>query len=329
MDWAAFWTRLNEAWSGASAQIAGAWSSAQPQLQSVAAFLANPWARAIGLCVIVYLTIRIIASVYSGDRQNSELGPIGIRPHTAKRLDRKTIVLPRQLMPMNMDGVAADVKIYYAYTDARGKPCKQLVHTLSQGRLAVSPAKLTKVANTIFGHEVPDVATNDVCFPAIEMEAPPAEMPPTPDRAIDYAKQHNIVENWREDDEALLVSLHAELQEEVADAREQFIVTEARKVAAAREGNVLHRLMNRDAARKRPNVVGSYYLKFEFSHDPMFVLTRHPDRELKMTAWLTVLTSMFALVMDAWPREAPRAPVVERPAHAERAPSRAPHVANP
>jgi len=34
----------------------------------------------------------------------------------------------------------------------------------------------------------------------------------------------------------------------------------------------------------------------------MFVLTRHPDRDLKMTAWLTILTSMFALIMDWWPQ---------------------------
>jgi len=35
------------------------------------------------------------------------------------------------------------------------------------------------------------------------------------------------------------------------------------------------------------------------------VLTRHPDRDLKMTAWLTILTSMFALIMDWWPNGAP------------------------
>jgi hypothetical protein len=34
------------------------------------------------------------------------------------------------------------------------------------------------------------------------------------------------------------------------------------------------------------------------------VLTRHPDRDLKMTAWLTILTSMFALIMDWWPNGA-------------------------
>lgn len=301
-------------------------STAIPYVEAVTSWLANPWARAIGLSIIVYLTIRVIASVYSGDRQNSELGPIGIRPHTAQRLDRKTIVLPRKLMPMNMDGVSATLRIFYAYTDSRGKPCKQLVHTIPHSRLAVSPSNLNRVASTIYGHEVPDAATNDVCFPPVEMDAVPSEMAATPDRAVDYVRLHKIVENWKEDDDAPLVSLHAEQHEEVADAREQYILESAKKVAAAREGRLLHRLLNGGAAKKRPNVIGSYYIKFEFSHDPLFVLTRHPDRELKMTAWLTVLTSMFALVMDAWPKDGPRAYSGEQVRQVERSPTRSPAI---
>lgn len=266
--------------------------------------ISNPWIRAFGLCVIVYATIRVIASVYSGDKQNSELGPIAIRPHAAQRLDRNTVMLPRQLMPMNMDGVVAKLRVYYAYTDARGKRCKQLIHTLEHARIGVSPARLNRVQSTIFGFEIPDVATADVCFPPVDVETPPQQLPATPDRARDYASLHKIIEHWSEDDDAYLISLHAEQHEEVKVQRESFITTEARRVARAREGNIVQRWLNGNIAKRRPNVVGSYYLKFEFSHDPWFVLTRHPDRELKMTAWLTVLTSMFSLVMEAWPNDA-------------------------
>ena len=320
------WTTLNATLSEFEGVARQEWGQLAPYLDTVGTFLSNPWARAAGLCVIVYLTIRVIASVYSGDRQNSEIGPVGIRPHTAKRLDRKTVVLPRRLMPMNMDGVSATVRFYYHYTDARGKPRKRHVHSIEHCRLAVSPANLPNAMNPIFGYEIPDVATADVCFPPIEMETAPTEMPATPERARDYAVLHNIVENWHEDDEAPLISLHTEQREEVADNREQFIVSNARKVEAVRKGSFLGRIFNSAAARNRPNVIGSYYVKFEFSHDPWFVLTRHPDRELKMTAWLTVLTSMFALVMDAWPKETVRTNPAERPAQSERAPVRAPHI---
>lgn len=330
MDWAGLAssarTQAQALWETAQLSWAEFAAVASPHVEWTLAALSNPWARASGLAIIVYFTIRVIASVYSGDRQNSELGPIGIRPHTAQRLDRKTVVLPRKLMPMNMDGVSATLKVFYAYTDSRGKPCKQIIHTIQHSRLAISPANLPNVRSTVYGHEIPDVATNDVCFPPIEMERTPSEMPATPDRAQDYAVLHKIVENWREDDDAPLISLHSEQCEEVADLRRQFIVSAARKVASAREGSVLHRFLNRSAAKKRPNVVGSYYIKFEFSHDPLFVLTRHPDRELKMTAWLTVLTSAFSLIMDAWPELPPSADAA-REAPARESPTRPPRIA--
>ncbi|MEZ5996096.1 MAG: hypothetical protein R3C25_10095 [Hyphomonadaceae bacterium] len=302
---------MEQALAPARAVVSTVTEFAAPWFAQTEMFLANPWIRTFGLALIVYATIRVIASVYSGDKQNSELGPIGIRPHSVQRLDRKTIMLPRHLMPMNMDGVVAKLRVFYVYTDARGKRSKQLVHTIEHARIGVSPVRLSKVSSTIYGQEIPDVATADVCFPPVEMEAAPSGMPATPDRALDYATLHNVIENWREDDDAYLVSLHNEQHEEVKDRRESFITAAARKVARAREGNLLQRWLNRGVARTRPNVVGSYYLKFEFSHDPWFVLTRHPDRELKMTAWLTVLTSMFALVMDAWPKEPPRSAAIE------------------
>jgi hypothetical protein len=283
-------------------QLAAAWAAIEPMLSLAIAFVSNPWARAIGLVVIVYLTIRVIASVYSGDMQNSVLGPVGIRTHTAQRLGRDTMVLPRFLMPMNMDGVSAKLKLFYAYTDARGKQRKRLVYTRPNAKISVSPVKLTRTSTTIYGQEIPDVATADVCFPPIEISQTPSDMPATPDNARDYAALHKVVENWKEDDDALLVSVHADEHDAIADGRLQFITATARKVALAREGNALQRWLKRGAAKQRANVVGSYYVKLEFSHDPLFVLTRHPDRDLKMTAWLTVLTSMFALVMDAWPK---------------------------
>jgi hypothetical protein len=300
------------------------WIWLAPYWAEFISFISNPWARAIGLSIIVYLTIRVIASVYSGDKQNSQLGPIGIRPHAAQRLDRETFVLPRLLMPMNMDGVRATLKIYYGYLDARGKRCKQLLHTHKDARIAVSPSKLSKVASTLYGQEIPDVATADVCFPTVEFDDAPEAMPATPPRAQDYAALHKIIENWREDDDAVVVSLHTDEHESIRDAREHFIVDEAKRVAASREGNALERWLNRGIAKRRPNVVGSYFVKLEFSHEPWFVLTRHPDRELKMTAWLTVLTSAFALIMDAWPRAMPIDHTIGPPTR--EAPARVPRV---
>jgi len=264
-------------------------------------FLADPWVRNIGLGVIVYVTIRVIASVYSGDMQNSDLGPLGLRPHAAQRLERDTILLPRILVPMNMEGVHADCRVFYTFTDARGKRRNVQVYCVRNARLAVSPVRLPRVATTVFGQEIPDVATEDVCFPPVDLDQAPAGVSATPDRALDYAAQYKVIENWTEDDEALLISVHRDVLDEIKEARREYIAEQADKVRKARGGGAVRRWMNRSVAKRRPNVVGSYYVRLEFSHEPWFVLTRHPDRDLKMTAWLTVLTSMFAVLMDVWP----------------------------
>ena len=286
--------RIEKLWEN----VAAGWANAQPMLGQIEAFLSNPWVRVIGLVVIVYFTIRVIASVYSGDKQNSELGPVAIRQHSGLR---DTIILPRVLMPMNMDGVSAKLKVYYVFNDSRGKRRKQLLHENARSRIAVSPVAL-RAAAKIDGQEVPDVASADVCFPPVDMDKAPSLVPATPDRAIDYVALHKIIENWHEDDNAPLISMHPEIREQIRADRERWIVEQANKVRREREGNFIQKLLSGSAARRRPNVIGSYYIKLEFSHDPWFVLTRHPDRDLKMTAWLTVLTSMFALVMDVWPK---------------------------
>lgn len=330
MDWAGLAssarTQAQALWEATQQQWANLVAVASPHVEWTLTTLSNPWARAIGLAIIVYFTIRVIASVYSGDKQNSQLGPIGIRPHTAQKLDRSTIVLPRLLMPMNMDGVRATIKIYYGYLDAQQKRCKQLIHTIEHARIAVSPTRLATTRSTIYGQEIPDVATADVCFPPIEFVEPPKEMPATPDRARDYATLHKIIENWREDDDALLISLHSDEHETVQDNRRQFLEDAASRVAQSRTGNAIQKWLQRGVAQRRPNVVGSYFVKLEFSHEPWFVLTRHPDRELKMTAWLTVLTSAFSLIMDAWPKAPISADSIREPAVRE-SPTRPPRIA--
>jgi hypothetical protein len=103
------------------------WEAAQAAAQTL---LDTPWAGTFALIVIVYLTIRVIASIYSGDKQGAELGPIAIRPHPSARYGRNTIGMPHAPMPMARDGVAARCKIFSVYNDARGRRRKHLVHAV-------------------------------------------------------------------------------------------------------------------------------------------------------------------------------------------------------
>ena len=283
-----------------AAAVSGLPKSWEEVLNLFYAIIQNPWTRTLALVVIVYFTIRVIASIYSGDKQGAELGPVAIRQHTSARFGRNTIRMPHQLMPMTMDGVSAKCKIFYVYNDSRGRRRKHLVHTIGDANLSISPVALTPVQNMLFGQEVPEgVATQHVCFPPVDIQESTQPIPATPPEAREYVKLHKILENWTEDDTAARVSMSAEVKEEVAIGKVEFISTYAERLQKADRG---WRWGFKRMHENRPNVIGSYYLKFEFSHEPMFVLTRHPDRDLKMTAWLTILTSMFALIMDWWPQ---------------------------
>lgn len=283
-------------WAAVQAGVPKTWDQWQGLFYAI---LENPWTRGLALIVIVFLTIRVIASIYSGDKQGAELGPVAIRHHSSSRFGRDTIRMPHHLMPMTMDGVSAQCKIFYVYNDSRGRRRRHLVHTIKQSTLSVSPVALGSVQSIIYGQEVPeDVATQDVCFPVVDIQDNGQPVPAMPRKAIDYVKLHKIIENWTEDDTAIRVSVSADVKDEIATSKVDFITSYADRLRKADRG---WRLGFKRLYMNRPNVIGSYYLKFEFSHDPVFVLTRHPDRDLKMTAWLTILTSMFALIMDWWP----------------------------
>lgn len=285
-------------WAAFLAALPQNWDEAQTLLQVV---LANPWARTFALIVIVYLTIRVIASIYSGDKQGAELGPVAIRSHTSSKYGRDTVRMPHELMPMAMDGVSAACKVFYVYNDTRGRRRKHLVHTIHDARLSVSPVRLPRVQSVIFGQEIPEgVATRHVCFPPVDVQEIAGPIPGTPELASDYVKLHGILDTWTEDDSAAWVSTSADVKDEIGVGKINFIKSRANGIAKVENG-LFNRLYFRPRYENRPNCVGSYYLKFEFSHEPIFVLTRHPDRDLKMTAWLTILTSMFALIMDWWP----------------------------
>lgn len=62
---------------------------------------------------------------------------------------------------------------------------------------------------------------------------------------------------------------------------------------------------------------GETAIRLAFPINPVYLLTAHPDREVKASAWLTLLTSFFAVVMQIFFGGGPRPADV---------PERAPHV---
>lgn len=272
----------------------------------IAAAIGDHWAfRTIALLIIVLATIRAIAAIYGGDVQNARRGPIAFRVHVARALGRTDVRLPNALMPMNLDGVRANCEVFYTYTDRKGRRRSTRLHTIEHAAIRVQPSKLTDVRAKVFGQEISDaiggLKPEDVVIPPGDIEGAPERIEATPETVRDYVRVNRVLEAWTEDDAATLISVHQDVFEAIQSAREEYIVERAKTLRAARDGNFWSRRKVHRLALNAPSVVGSYYIRFKLSRDPLFILTRHPDRDLKMTAWLTVLTSLFAMVMEAWP----------------------------
>ncbi len=261
----------------------------------------SPIFRVFALIVFVMSTIWVIAKVYSGDLQNAEKGPVAIRKHSAGSVSRQTVVVHRNLIPITMDGVHAKCTFYYVYEGHNKK--RQHAKLFSRAMtLSVSPTVLRSLTEMARGNEVPDVETQEVVWPILEIDSEtPDRIEVTPDRARDYLVQNRVLERWSGDDSLSLISLHQDVMTELRDARDNFMAKRIEQLRKAKSGNWAAKLRLGAASRRRPGAVGNYYMRFQFSNDPVFVLTKHPDRDVRMTAWLTVLTSIFAIVMEVFP----------------------------
>jgi len=297
-------------------------------MESVEAFLAalgtgQAWADFVQLCTAIWYsmpfrlfclvlfvacTIWVIGKIYSGDLQNAERGPIAIRRHSASSIPSDTMIVPRSLVPLSMDGVQAQCTFMYVYDGHRGK--RQHAKLLTrQMRLSVSPSALRALVDMAKGNEVPDVRTEEVFWPILDVETEtPTQGYATADSAREHALGNRILERWTGDDSLQLVSLSEAVMGDVRQAREDFIAERVSALRKSKSGNLLDRLKYSGAGARRPGAVGNYYVKFQFSNDPGFVLMKHPDRDVRMTAWLTVLTSLFALAMELFPLQTPPPP---------------------
>lgn len=297
------------------------WAEAQSRAAaavwpSVVAWLQHPLVRTLGLILLVFLTIRAMGAIYGGDIQNADYGPVAIRPHSNAGLRRQDVRAPKALITMGLDGVHAACEVFYTYNDWKGKRRRVRVARLPRAVINVVPSALPAVQNMVDGQEISgrmaDLHPVDVVIPTPDVDTAVDSVAPTPERVADYIRDNKVLEAWTDDDNAVRVSVHADVLREIVAAREAFIVEGAERLRRDREGGWWARQRAKRNARRRPGVIGSYYLRFRHSRNPFFILTRHPDRDLKMTAWLTLLTSLFAMVMEAWPLRA--APTVDETA---------------
>lgn len=284
---------------------------------TLADIFANKIARALGMIGLVLLTIWVIALVYSGYAQDSVLGPIAIRPHTNRRLGEGTVVFDQSKYPFQMDGVEATCQVFYQYEDSAGKTQRVPVLGPRELKMHIRVSPIPSDTSTRYGFESNDdvgaLPHGSVTFPNFEAQTVPDSIAPTPTTVREYVEKNALEPLWTEDDEAPVISLGPAQVDLIAEARAAHIEARAQKWLDSQKPGFLSGMSRAQATRERANVFGSYYIKMQFSKRPDFVLFRHPNKELKMTAWLTLLTSFFSLAMDLWPVNEPRGATRSRP----------------
>lgn len=267
----------------------------------------NKWARAAGMVALVLLTIWVIALVYNGYAQDSVISPVGLKAHTNRRLGEGTIVFDQARYPFAMDGVEATCRVYYQYEDRDGRTRRFPVTERTSLKLHIRVSAMTADANTHFGFEnggaVGELPQGAVWYPPIDVTTPPETIEPTPATVAEYIEANGLVAKWTEDDDAPIVSIGPTLLELLSEERKSLILQRAKTWIETQTPGIFNNMRRANATKERANAFGSYYLKLQFSKRPDFVLFQHPNKELKMTAWLTVLTSLFSIAMDLWPVE--------------------------
>ena len=274
------------------------------------ALLQNWFIQFVIVAVLVWITIKVIARVYSGDVQNTPLGPIALRAHDGEPGERtQRIWAPRATLPPSMNGLHAYCKFLYAYDDADGE--RQYVELSADPKdhrvrrrwrrqflFEIRDRRFGKAGDEATGREpVDDVSTRDVLLhnPDLHQEGVPLTGAATPENVADWISAQAPRDFQTTGTE--IVSVPEGLRTTLISARERYIQKMARR--AARHRGAFIKLG--DGARNRPGVMGYYYMKVSFDTSAWFVLFHHPDRDLKMTAWLTVLTSFFGFMMGKLP----------------------------
>lgn len=260
-------------------------------------------ARAAGMFILVLGIVSLIGLLYGSNNQKIGKVHFALRPHQASREKFDGIIAQKneEYLPVQSDGMSATVRFYYGWHDRKGR-FRKVRLAQRQLRLSVQAGPLPNVQARVHGCEPVDgVHTEDVYLPPFDDSAPDDPIRETPQMLTDYYAMHQVIEKWPNDNTAKLISVRADLHELLRQRRDAIIQDRAAALRMARTGSWWKRRAARSLSENRISPLGGYFLDLRFHWDPYFVLFRHPDRDLKMTAWLTVLTSGFSLLMDLWP----------------------------
>lgn len=232
------------------------------------AFWEQEATKIIGLTILIFFTIMILGDIYRGEIQNRHFKIKLISfPGANAAKDKELMWVPKDLTNQNIDQIKSSASFYLFYRDAFGKDRRRLLHTYDV-RFKVRYARFQALLAADQGsdHRRETLEEEE----GAESIAPRAEIV-----ALDRSRASHVSRERK--------ALFTKLEEEANQLRSSRL---ARWLRLKRQTDILD-----------PKTYG-IEVRFHFPINPYFLLYKHPDRDLRSTAWLTVLTSMFALLMQ-------------------------------
>jgi hypothetical protein len=291
--------------------------------------------RMVIFVIVVMATIAFISSLYRGAVQGQLLPAVAIRDHSGSTVDANIIRVPPSLVEGNIDTTKLNrCRVYYIYQFRSGVTRKELPFTInaksvrdvraetttkrtakSEDGLIVSETSngLGVTKGTYYGHTLfPEVEAQPCRYirvPDSEEFVSDQSGEATPETIGEYFRGRGAPELEKLAKNAEVISFHRRFAEQIEQNRRNFLMKEIKKAeiretkAAARAIGPIGRLFGGgiEKIEDRVQAHGSYQIRFSVSRNPLVVLSSHPDRDLRMTAWLTVLTSLFSMLSECTP----------------------------
>lgn len=240
------------------------------------AFWNHPLGKAALLMAGVFLIVWLIALIYSGEVQRSLSGPVELRA-PSRPMDERVIQAPQAIIPTKLDGLWASCSFQLVYLDARGRSVHKAIYRRH--------LKLTSLGRRLSVRNDPAPLMIEGAYEGIENLTFDHVTRPDPEIVCMAGSICDLISS--------------RAQSELRKPIER--LERVKKIPIYRAFRRDRLAKRRPAADQEPTI----QFKMRFHTNPWFVLSTHPDREVKTTAWLTVLTSVFAIAMQlmygTWP----------------------------
>lgn len=226
-------------------------------------------AKAVILTAFVFAILMILGDIYRGEIQNRFHRILLINtPKTTDRDYRHGMQVPQDTVQATLDGVYSNALFYLQYTDCCGKQRRAPLHNY-RVRLKVRRARFRDSLAT-------QLLSQDHKLP--------------PDEAA--------AEEEQEPQKAEIVSIAASRADSIRERRKDVFKQEQQRHERLQKYRLLRWFSGATSKTLREPAAEGLVVKFHFPINPHFMLYKHPDTNIRSTAWLTVLTSVFALFMQ-------------------------------